>query len=101
MDQGHLRECTCASHTDETKLRLGFQTHLSANIAQLAGAVLPPIFEMWEEEEERDVVNELCNSFSAALMVVGPALIVPQCEFLLWGKSCTTSADECTISYRC
>lgn len=54
--------------------------NLSANVAQLAGAVLPPIFEMWAEEEERDVVNELCNSFSAALMVVGPALIVPHCE---------------------
>ena len=34
---------------------------------------------MWETEDERDVVNELCNSFSAALMVVGPALIVPSC----------------------
>jgi importin-4 len=34
---------------------------------------------MWKEEDERDVVNELCNSFSAALMVVGPALIYPAC----------------------
>lgn len=52
---------------------------LGANVAQLANHVLPPIFEMWKEEEERDVVHELCNSFSAALMAVGPALIVPGC----------------------
>ncbi|KAK4047505.1 hypothetical protein OIO90_006147 [Microbotryomycetes sp. JL221] len=51
---------------------------LEGNVAQLANAVLPPIFEMWSKEEERDVVNELCNSFSAALLSVGPGLIVPQ-----------------------
>ncbi|KAM0786714.1 hypothetical protein ACM66B_002156 [Microbotryomycetes sp. NB124-2] len=51
---------------------------LQGNLAQLASAVLPPIFEMWAKEEERDVVNEICNSFSAALLAVGPGLIVPQ-----------------------
>ncbi|KAI5478132.1 hypothetical protein MNV49_005396 [Pseudohyphozyma bogoriensis] len=50
---------------------------LQANVAQLAGAILPAIIEMWEEEDERDVVNELCTGFSACLMIVGPALIVP------------------------
>ncbi|SCV70350.1 BQ2448_1744 [Microbotryum intermedium] len=51
---------------------------LGANVSQLAKAVLPPIFEMWDDEEERDVVNELCNAVSAALLAVGPALIYPQ-----------------------
>ncbi|KAM0750744.1 ARM repeat-containing protein [Meredithblackwellia eburnea MCA 4105] len=51
---------------------------LQGNVAQLTQAILPAIFEQWKEEEERDVVNELCVSFSAALMSVGPALIVPE-----------------------
>ncbi|KAK4700212.1 importin-4, partial [Phenoliferia sp. Uapishka_3] len=54
------------------------QSSLQANVKQLAGAILPDVIELWSDEEERDVVNELCNSFSAALMIVGPALIVPE-----------------------
>ncbi|BGP17525.1 hypothetical protein JCM10213v2_005558 [Rhodosporidiobolus nylandii] len=50
---------------------------LNPDVAQLTQAVLPSVIEIWKEEDEREVVNELCNSFSAALMSVGPALIVP------------------------
>lgn len=48
---------------------------------------------MWKEEDERDVVNELCNSFSAALMVVGPALIFPACTFLSLSR--IAGKDQC------
>jgi len=41
---------------------------------------MPEIIDIWADEDERDVVNELCNSFSALLMSVGPASIVPECE---------------------
>ncbi|BGP41297.1 hypothetical protein JCM10449v2_005274 [Rhodotorula kratochvilovae] len=51
---------------------------LGPDVAQLVNLVVPQLISMWEDEEERDVVNELCNSFSAALMSVGPALICPQ-----------------------
>jgi hypothetical protein len=47
-------------------------------VKQLVKVVVPPIVEMWVSEDERDASNELCNSFSAALMSVGPALIVPE-----------------------
>jgi len=40
---------------------------------------MPEIIDIWADEDERDVVNELCNSFSALLMSVGPASIVPEC----------------------
>jgi hypothetical protein len=77
------------------------QVALDANVAQLASATLPTIFELWKEEEDRralirfaactriptdrsllpsrEVVNELCSSLSDVLMIVGPALIVPTC----------------------
>lgn len=77
---------------------------LPPDVAQLANAVVPQLISMWEDEDERDVVNELCNSFSAAIMSVGPALIVPQyvqpiCEqvsAILQRKALcqTTNADE-------
>lgn len=77
---------------------------LPPDVAQLANAVVPQLIAMWEDEDERDVVNELCNSFSAAIMSVGPALIVPQyvqpiCEqvsAILQRKALcqTTNADE-------
>ncbi|GAA5839614.1 hypothetical protein JCM9279_005998 [Rhodotorula babjevae] len=51
---------------------------LGPDVAQLANAVVPQLMSMWEDEDERDVVNELCNSFSAAIMSVGPALVSPQ-----------------------
>ena len=51
---------------------------LGPDVQQLVKVVVPPILEMWVSEDERDVANELCNSFSAALMTVGPALIVPE-----------------------
>ncbi|KAK4049598.1 hypothetical protein OIV83_004096 [Microbotryomycetes sp. JL201] len=70
---------TIHSMSDLPKWRKGAAgNELQGNLAQLAAAVLPPIFEMWAKEEERDVVNEICNSFSAALLAVGPGLIVPQ-----------------------
>jgi hypothetical protein len=50
---------------------------LNPDVAQLVGLVLPPVLEAWKIEDEREVANELCNSFSAALMSVGPALVVP------------------------
>ncbi|GAA5849155.1 hypothetical protein JCM8547_006464 [Rhodosporidiobolus lusitaniae] len=50
---------------------------LNPDVAQLVQAVVPPVLEAWKEEDEREVANELCNSFSAALMSVGPALVVP------------------------
>ncbi|POY75272.1 hypothetical protein BMF94_1642 [Rhodotorula taiwanensis] len=50
---------------------------LGPDVSQLVQAVVPQVLEMWKSEDERDVANELCNSFSAALMSVGPALIVP------------------------
>ncbi|GAA5827495.1 hypothetical protein JCM11251_003835 [Rhodosporidiobolus azoricus] len=50
---------------------------LNPDVAQLVQAVIPPVLDCWAEEDEREVVNELCNSFSAALMSVGPALIAP------------------------
>ncbi|GAA5974435.1 hypothetical protein JCM11641_003210 [Rhodosporidiobolus odoratus] len=50
---------------------------LGPEVTQLVSAVLPAVLECWKAEDEREVVNELCNSFSAALMSVGPALIVP------------------------
>lgn len=83
MEEGFSwRESFSQQHSARRKLTPALsppQAILGANVAQLAQAVLPPIFEMWQEEEERDVVNEILNSFSAALMVVGPALIVPGC----------------------
>ncbi|GAA6036695.1 hypothetical protein JCM8097_003433 [Rhodosporidiobolus ruineniae] len=50
---------------------------LNADVAQLVNLVVPAVLETWKAEDEREVANELCNSFSAALMSVGPALIVP------------------------
>lgn len=35
---------------------------------------------MWDDEEDRDVVNELCVSLSGTLMTVGPSLITPTCS---------------------
>ncbi|GAA6010123.1 hypothetical protein JCM10207_007571 [Rhodosporidiobolus poonsookiae] len=64
--------------TEAPKWQKGSQgAQLNSTVAQLVNAVLPPILAAWAEEDERDVANELCNSFSAALMSVGPALIVP------------------------
>ncbi|GAA5895652.1 uncharacterized protein JCM6883_001576 [Sporobolomyces salmoneus] len=51
---------------------------LGSDVQTLLSAVMPEILEIWADEDERDVVNELCNSFSAALMSVGPALVVPE-----------------------
>ncbi|BGP33234.1 hypothetical protein JCM10296v2_005028 [Rhodotorula toruloides] len=50
---------------------------LNPDVAQLVQLVMPKIMDAWAEEDELTVVNELCNSLSAALMAVGPALIVP------------------------
>lgn len=64
--------------SDAPKWTKGSQGNsLGPDVAQLVQVVVPPILEMWTTEDERDVANELCNSFSAALMSVGPALVVP------------------------
>ncbi|GAA5874928.1 hypothetical protein JCM1840_007153 [Sporobolomyces johnsonii] len=55
----------------------GQSAPLGSDVQQLVAAVMPQIMECWDDEEEREVVNELCNSFSAAIMSVGPALVVP------------------------
>ncbi|GAA5927116.1 uncharacterized protein JCM15063_000459 [Sporobolomyces koalae] len=65
--------------TNPPKWTKGSQTApLGNDVRTLISAVMPSILEIWEDEDERDVVNELCNSFSAALMSVGPALVVPE-----------------------
>ncbi|GAA5999843.1 uncharacterized protein JCM10292_003769 [Rhodotorula paludigena] len=89
---------------DAPKWQKGTQGNvLGTEVAQLVELVVPPVLEMWSDEEEREVVNELCNSFSAALMSVGPALIVPKyvqpiCEQLsaiLQRKAlCQMAADD-------
>lgn len=53
---------------------------LPANLNQLCEAILPKVIEMWEEEDDRDVVNSLCEDFQVLLEKVGPAVIVPKCE---------------------
>lgn len=50
---------------------------LPANMQQLVDAILPPIIEMWKEEDDRDVVNSLCEDFQVLIEKVGPAIIVP------------------------
>lgn len=53
-------------------------TPLPQNLQQLVDAIIPPVMEMWEGEEDRDVVNSLCEDFQVLIEKVGPAVIVPQ-----------------------
>ena len=55
-------------------------TPLPANLEQLCEAILPKVIEMWEEEDDRDVVNSLCEDFQVLIEKVGPAVIIPKCE---------------------
>lgn len=52
---------------------------LPSSLNQLCEAILPKVIEMWEEEDDRDVVNSLCEDFQALIEKVGPAVIVPNC----------------------
>jgi hypothetical protein len=43
----------------------------------LVNEILPPIIEMWQDEDDRDVVNSLCEDFQVLIEKCGPAVIVP------------------------
>ncbi|GAA6058985.1 hypothetical protein JCM10212_001695 [Sporobolomyces blumeae] len=89
--------------SEPPKWTKGSQTApLGNDVKTLISAVLPQIVEIWADEDEREVVNELCNSFSAALMSVGPALLVPdyvqpvceQISLILKRKAACQIGDE-------
>jgi len=51
---------------------------LNQDVKGLVDLVVPDILQMWEEEDDRDVVTSLCDTFSAVITEVGPAVIAPE-----------------------
>ena len=51
---------------------------LPSNLQQLVDAIVTPIVDMWESEDDRDVVNSLCEDFQILIEKVGPAVVVPK-----------------------
>ena len=51
---------------------------LPQNMQDLADAIIQPVIDMWSEEEDRDVVNSLCEDFQVLIEKLGPAIIVPK-----------------------
>ena len=51
---------------------------LPSSLQQLMDAIVPAVMEMWANEEDRDVVNSLCEDFQVLIEKVGPAVIVPK-----------------------
>ena len=51
-----------------------------SELNQLIEAIMPKVIEMWEEEDDRDVVNSLCEDFQVLVEKLGPGIVVPNCE---------------------
>ncbi|TDL21910.1 ARM repeat-containing protein [Rickenella mellea] len=47
---------------------------LHQNVKDLIGHILPPLFEMYESEDDKSVVSALCVGFAETLTKVGPGL---------------------------
>ncbi|OZJ01999.1 hypothetical protein BZG36_04727 [Bifiguratus adelaidae] len=76
----YLKTFYLMSNPPDWQAGLPVKYSVHENVANVLALVVPAVFKMWEEEDDKGVVTQICAEFNEILRLMGPAVLAEHHE---------------------